>query len=366
MSALGWTTEIASTNHSSEIRNLETLSLPLALTWSISLKHAILLPLLTLCTVIANTGTIFVFLKDRSLREKPSDIFILILSCTDLLKGAIFLPLITPSYVRGGYWSLGEITCFLLIFVSDINATVNLLILVAISLDRFLLVSVKYPRYMRLQSRRNVYITIGVCWIIATSAGVIDCSFWNAAKRWNKVSASINFDYVCLSPPRRMKQFSLILFFVYVFLPIIAVIVLSLAFLVRLRNKLRRQRSINVTSTVQGNNTDTNADSVIIADEATGSTTGGSQSSSSPRSRYKKPAIILIVLVIAMIICLTPYCIYVIVIEMIFPELNNPRIIWNLVLLSYVNSVMNPCLYAATQSKIRRFYRLKFKKLLNF
>ena len=327
---------------------------------SINVFFVTFLPLLCLLTVLANLATLIAFLKERSLREKPSDLFILSLSIADLCDGAFTIPFLTLLYVLG-YWPLGELGCKALVAASDVFIFESILMVMCISIDRLLLVSLSYSTYVKLQSRFRVRATIAVCWIIGLVPMVIELSLWDIAKRVEPSAALIDYNVYCLSPPRRIEMFSLLFFVGFVVLPVVVIAGLSLAFILFLHRKLRKRRRIGngepsaAASTVNGNvdGTSMNGDG----------SRGATAARSSTKNRYLKPAITLGVLVLSMLVCMIPYCVYVIFIELYCPRCINPSILLGLVVLTHVNSLLDPLVYSVTQTKIRNYYKSKIRRL---
>ena len=57
-------------------------------------------------TLLGNIGTIVAFWKVRGLREKPTHLFILNLSCADLIMGLVHIS--SSSAFAAGHWILGK------------------------------------------------------------------------------------------------------------------------------------------------------------------------------------------------------------------------------------------------------------------
>ena len=333
-------------------------------TLSLSYVHIVLLPVFSLLTILANLATVYAFIKDRSLREKPSDLLILSLSGSDLMMGLIVLPLASPNMMLNGYWPFGESICRVMNVVSAMSSESSLLILVAISFDRYLLVSIPYPRYVKRQSQHRIYLYIGMSWGIAAVPCVIEGIFWEHAKKIDATAAGIDFNTTCLSPSRRIGELAAVLFLVFVLMPILFVIFLNTVFLYRLRKRLKARNRVNPSNHADEGDMSTDTNSAPINHNlGTGETRiSASSSSNRKKSKYMKPAITLAVLVAAMLVCMLPYCLYVMVVEVFCPGCDSDiTVVWNLSLLIDLNSLLNPCLYAATQNKIRRFYRARFK-----
>ncbi|XP_071792575.1 5-hydroxytryptamine receptor 4-like [Asterias amurensis] len=325
-----------------------------------SVALASVLSLLSLVTITGNLLTITAFVTDASLRKKPSNLFILSLSCADLLVGFV-IPIGVGELICSS-WRFGEIGCQLDSFTSNIGIIAGMGSITMIALDRYLLISRQYPRYLALQSRPNVHRSIAAVWVVSVSIGLLEIIIWEA------VDFSTGYDFIveCRSPPRDNIVILCILFLVVVG-PVICVAVLSVRFLVLLR---RRLRSFATPPAANGSGQPVGpvapSDGMDHREELDMSTTSaaGNAQQSSPtsetskrRARYIRPAIIMTTLVIAFFAFTLPYVIFITVVAQLCPECGDSnRVHFYLVNVFYLNSCINPFIYAATHPKIRRFH----------
>ena len=214
-------------------------------TLEVNWAYAIILPCSSLLATVLNLATIYAFWKLPALHQKPSELLILNLSFTDLLTGMILLPLVSPLYITPDHWPFGEVGCQIAVLILNISLPASLFALISISTDRFLLVYMEYPKYIRMQSRFRIYLTIAACWIGAILTGTIEIALWGFATEHIKDDIRIDFTKHCLSPTRRMLPFSLTFFLTLYFLPIILVCSLSIAFLYCLHRRLLMTKSRN-------------------------------------------------------------------------------------------------------------------------
>ena len=324
---------------------------------SISVAYAAIYPPAMLLTIVANFATIYAFIKERGLREKPSDLLVLSLAGADMLLDTVILPLNAPNFILS-HWPFGETLCKVLTCLSITCTEAGYMIMVAISYDRLLLISIPYPSYVRRQTQRRIYFYIGLCWFNANLLGLLELSLWDYSKGMSQAAAVIDFSYQCLSPVRRLKIAALAEFFTFILAPIISVIVLSVIFLVRLRRRLIERQQVDPLSHEQSETSMNHlSNSQAVRLPATRGTSSGI-------SRYIKPAITLTALVAAMIICVVPYCLYIIYLGFFCPTCYDRTSVYAFVFMIYLNSLINPFLYAATQSKIRNFYRRKIRLII--
>ncbi|XP_072039230.1 D(1A) dopamine receptor-like [Amphiura filiformis] len=305
-------------------------------------------------TILGNSTTIVAFIKVRSLREKPSDLLILALSFADLGIGFALAMLFPVTAI--GYWPWGEVGCQFYVFFANICVFSGVIITACISWDRYLLISREYPKYVKIQTRKNVIITILLVYGYATLVGIIELSLWNVIPiPIPGGKESFNYDRECRSPPKHNFSYAVTMFMVNMFLPMIVIELLSFAFVILLRRKLKRRVQVEDRD-MSGTRTDENT-----ADSTTGTTRGtnsdNQNAKKNTRNRYTKAAITLGALVIALNICLPPFVLYILTVSFFCPECSNGLVRDMLSNLTFFNSCLNPLLYAATMGKIRRFYK---------
>ncbi len=340
----------------------------------------------SILTINGNVLTIVAFIKVRNLRINPSNFLILALSVADLIFGlymCIYFGIPIVFYLGHPY---GEIGCMLSVPFEYIYQTGNFL-LVVINVDRVLLVSLDYSKYVKITTVSRVKAWIGVCYVGCFLCALFEISLWKYAIKHNSTAANIDFDQACLFPPRRMKSFGIYISLVFFGFPLISVAILSSLFFHRLRKRTRKvgasvaQSSVN--SHVQAMTTKMNSkpkntanlNVITIAagmnnndiDGEDGRSYGGSTShdktdDSVARKRYIKSASTLAVLVTAMCISMLPYCIYLIL-TAVYSDFNSYAAHYIMWYILQLNPFLDPLLYAATQKKVRQFYMAMIRKI---
>lgn len=231
-----------SSNISANDTTISSSSLP-----DINLFFAISIPPIGFMTLFGNAAVMLAFWKVPGLKQKPSNLLILNLAVSDFIMGLTTLFLLLP-YLILSYWPYGEIGCAIGVSLTHYISFVSLSTLCTISVDRVLLVSREYPKYMKIMSRRRVKIIIGLCWTIALSIIVLELSLWQKAKSMYAKAAEIDYNKTCVSPGKAVKAFSLFIFLVFSFIPVLIVAVLSVVFVCllyrRLRNNQRRVSAV--------------------------------------------------------------------------------------------------------------------------
>ena len=106
-------------------------------------------------TIISNLLTIIAFVKVASLQTHKSNMLIFALSIADLITGVYQLFYFGIPFAFSLRPPLGEIGCMIADPVERIYYTGNLL-LVAISIDRVLLVSMDYSKYVKIITKKRL------------------------------------------------------------------------------------------------------------------------------------------------------------------------------------------------------------------
>ncbi len=339
---------------------------------------------ITTITLLGNVGTIVAFWKVRGLREKPSNFFILNLSCTDLIMGVVHI--FSISTYAAGYWIWGKTGCQIYVTLANIAVAGGILNTLLICWDRYLLISMEYPKYMKLQSERRVTRIITALWCYIIIGSFIEWMIWDTVK---VPQTLYKFDYSqqCRSPPKHNFIFQTLKFSRNVFLPLILIEAFSVAFVVRLRRRLRRGArvrdgadSCNLPqgqqpgglsmnrSNVPTVSKNTSASATVAITHAHGMASAHT-SSNARRSgqtttntdvnqqRYVKAAITFTALIVALNVCLLPFVLYISLVSLVCPICSNGLIreILGIIVIP-MNSCINPILYAVTMRKIKQFY----------
>ena len=306
-------------------------------------------------TIIANLLTIIAFLKVPNLLMHTSNILIYALSVADLFWGVYRfvwndIPFIFSLGPPGG-----EIGCMITVPLEYVYSAGNL-ILIVISVDRVMFVTMDYSKYMKMVTKLRLKITIGLCFLITIVAALFEISLWNYAKRNNLVAANIDFTKNCLYPPRRMKWMSLFVSVTFYILPLLLVAIFSIVFINRLLVRIsKKRRQVGIAPSVHSVTNNSNADA------------GESSNANEGNKRYMKAAITLAALVASMGICMLPYCVYLLVGA--FSGRSHLNVTYVMLLILQLNPLLDPVFYAATQKHLREFYRAKmiglFRKCRN-
>ncbi|XP_072047143.1 melanopsin-B-like [Amphiura filiformis] len=311
--------------------------------------------LMSILTILGNAMIIFAFQQGRSLRLRPSNLLILAVSISDLIYG-IHLFVYFGITISG--YPYGEIGCMISVF-TEYTYNISNILLVALSLDRLLLVSLSYSKYTKWQSKSRIKLQISICYAIGMATSIVEVSLWNYAKRVNTIAASIDFDLYCLYPAGRMKSYGLLVAIGYFCVPVVVVAILCSVFFALLRLRIKKTGQIGC-STISGTQPNEQSTTSTQGDVQDGD---DNENRSAIRKRYLKPAVTLAALVTAMSLSSLPYCTYTIVVA-VRPELNNFEVIYVMLLIAQLNPHLDPVFYGATQRSIQKYYKKKVVKLL--
>ncbi|XP_072037339.1 5-hydroxytryptamine receptor 7-like [Amphiura filiformis] len=320
-----------------------------------------------LITILGNVATIYAYYKERSLREKPSDLLVLNLSVADLGIGLLCMPFIISNHICN-CWLTKEIGCRIWVILCDTFVFGGVATVIAISFDRFLLVHREYSSYLRIQNKSRIKVTIILCWLFSVIPNILDHSLWEYAKTLPNARV-VDFRYNCLSPSREIFIVTLIISVIGSFIPLAIISSLSFSFICLLRVRLKKHRQVNIAikpilnASEQVNmQRDSRSRDNKVGRSSTENNDTIRLTKVSSTNHYTKPAMTFISLIAAMGVCSLPYLLYMLT-SFFCSQCYDPIVRGRLVSLVFFNSFLNPCMYAITQSKIRKFYLLKFRQL---
>ena len=302
---------------------------------------------ISIITVTGNGLNLCVFFHERSLRVNPSNNFIIALTFNDFLYGIWVFIFLGIPYTFLDEYPYGEHGCKAAVCINYLFVVGNMLLL-AVSVDRVLMVSLQYSRYVKFQTVSRTKLQIGLCYLAGIILAICEVGLWEHAKSDPTVAARLNFDQYCLSPPKRIKEFGLLVSFGFYVLPVLLIFGLNVVFFILLIRKIKSRGQVG-TSTV----------STVRTDSV--STTENQEENT--KSRYIKPAITLGVLVGAMAISNIPYCVYITVVQFC-TRCSDPIVVRICALIQQFNSLLDPLFYGLTQTKIREFYHKKTRRFL--
>lgn len=140
------------------------------LTYTSSEKIAIVAAnMLIFFLAIPSNGIVITVISRVQNVRTPTSTFLMNLCIADILIASLYIPFVTVDLYVTGYWVFGDFMCRLVSFLFFLATNFSILILTAISVERY--VSVCLPRQMRLTAKKATVTTI-VLWVVAASAAL--------------------------------------------------------------------------------------------------------------------------------------------------------------------------------------------------
>ncbi|XP_022079381.1 muscarinic acetylcholine receptor M5-like [Acanthaster planci] len=127
---------------------------------------SIVLGIIAVVTVIGNIFVIVAYTKDKRISSTVANTFILSLSISDLIVGAVSIPL-NSIWVVLGDWPFGKIPCQIWLVLDYASTNVAVITILFISLDRYWLLTKKLA-YGTFQTHKRAAVMIIASWITTT------------------------------------------------------------------------------------------------------------------------------------------------------------------------------------------------------
>nr|WKF45127.1 gustatory receptor 19 [Podabrus annulatus] len=112
--------------------------------------------------VVGNLVTVLALIRCPKLRSHATTAFVLSLCISDLLFCSVNLPLTASRYIHEA-WTFGDALCQLFPVLFYGNVAVSLLNMVAITLNRYVLISY-HQHYNKLYSTTSIWLQLLFCW----------------------------------------------------------------------------------------------------------------------------------------------------------------------------------------------------------
>ena len=123
--------------------------------------------LIAVTAAVGNFLVCYAILANRNLRNNPTNLFLFSLAVSDLLTATLAMPFDIESLLRPGAWRHGKIMCITFHTVYLITVPTSILILLAISIDRFKSLQDPLRRFRRAKfiTKRRALIVISILWV---------------------------------------------------------------------------------------------------------------------------------------------------------------------------------------------------------
>ncbi|XP_078144562.1 5-hydroxytryptamine receptor 4 [Centroberyx gerrardi] len=141
----------------------------------------IFLSIIIIMTVFGNLLVMVALCKDRHLRKKKTNYFIVSLAFADLLVALVVMPFAAIELTTG-QWRYGEIFCLVRTSLDVLLTTASILHLCCIALDRYYAICCQPLVYRHKMTPVRVAVMLGGCWLIPSFI-----SFLPIMQSWNAI-----------------------------------------------------------------------------------------------------------------------------------------------------------------------------------
>ncbi|NXJ55150.1 DRD4 protein, partial [Spizaetus tyrannus] len=339
---------------------------------------ALVLGIVLILLIVGGNGLVCLSVCTERALKTTTNYFIVSLAVADLLLALLVLPLYVYSEFQGGVWSLSTVLCDALMTMDVMLCTASIFNLCAISVDRFIAVSIPL-NYNRRQIDLRQLILISTTWIFAFAvASPVIFGLNNVPNRDPNLCQLEDDNYIVYS--------SICSFFI----PCPVMLVLYCAMFQGLK-RWEEARKAKLRGSIYGANRKLYHPSTFIEREQTGLEpegcnpyarsdhsgdyvmNNGIQTVSYPHLKYPHPGHsrkrakingrerkamrVLPVVVGAFLFCWTPFFVVHITRALCkscaIPTQVTSTVTW----LGYVNSALNPIIYTVFNAEFRNFFR---------
>ena len=291
---------------------------------------------ITAVAVVGNFLVCYAILANRNLRNNPTNLFILSFAVSDFLTATLVVPFDIESLFVDGAWNHGEAMCIIWQVVYLITIPISVYSLLAISVDRYNTLRDPLGRFRRSQfiTRKRAIIVIAIIWI--------NSILWALSPfmGWRRREESATEDGVCMLPYTRL--YNILSSFLNIIFPLlITCFFYILIYRIACKNNKFTKRG-GFPSIYQHTKEE---NKMYLKNVKAAKTTA--------------------MFVLAIFICWQPYCWFVIV-ESVdghnwksFPH----EVYLVLLMFGYLNSALNPFLFAFRNKRFKVAYRKLFTSL---
>ena len=151
--------------------------------------------LIVVVAIIGNLLVCYAILISKNLRNNPTNLFIFSLAVSDLLTVTIAVPFDIEGLFLQWHWKHGEIMCEAWITVYLITVPTSILTLLAVSVDRYKSLSDPLNRFRRsrFMTRKRAFIISLIIWLYSLLIALLPIMGWRTEERFV-------YDSVCYFP----------------------------------------------------------------------------------------------------------------------------------------------------------------------
>jgi len=183
-----------------------TFSLPTIFVYPVATCHVLIVAV----AIAGNLMVCYAIAAHRNLRKIPTNLFIFSLAFSDLLTVTVAVPFDIEGLFLGGVWKHGEIVCKAWITVYLITVPTSILTLLAVSFDRYKSLSDPLNRFRRcgFLTRRKAVIFSLIIWLYSLLIALLPIMGW-------RTDSKFVYNSVCYFPftPIYLTLSSLLNFF---------------------------------------------------------------------------------------------------------------------------------------------------------
>ncbi|XP_020627434.1 tyramine receptor Ser-2-like [Orbicella faveolata] len=171
-------------NNTSEPNSSATgsFSLPTSFVYPVATCHVLIVAV----AIVGNLMVCYAIAAHRNLRKIPTNLFIFSLACSDLLTVSLAVPFDIEGLFLGGVWKHGERMCKAWITVYLITVPTSILTLLAVSVDRYKSLSDPLNRFRRcgFMTRRKAVIISLIIWLYSLLFALLPIMGWRTHEKF--------------------------------------------------------------------------------------------------------------------------------------------------------------------------------------